>query len=401
MKVLVIGAGPAGLMCAYQASLRGHNVTIIEKNEKAGKKIYITGKGRCNITNDCNEVDFIKNVVSNPKFMYSAINAFSCSNTIEFFESRNVPLVVERGNRVFPKSYHASDITKALLEACKEVDIHLNEVVKHISKENDEFIVITNKGEYVVDKVVIATGGVSYPTTGSTGDGYSFAKCFGHNIIDPVPGLNGLIVKEKIPSTLKDFTLKNVSLIAKYGNKTIEEFGELTFLSNGLGGPISLTVSSLINRYQPKEVKLYVDLKPPLSFETLDTRIIKDIAKKPNVTYISFLRGFMPAAIIPLFLEKSKIPADKMMHSLTIEERRVMVSTLKGLEFNFVSLDKIDRAIITAGGINVKEVNAKTLESKLVSGLYFAGEVLDVDAFTGGFNMQIALSTGYLAGNSI
>jgi predicted Rossmann fold flavoprotein len=249
--------------------------------------------------------------------------------------------------------------------------------------------------------ILIKSENNPFSSTGSTGDGYVFAKAFGHSIIEPVAGLNGLIVKEKIPSTLKDFTLKNVSLIAKCGKKTIEEFGELTFLSNGLGGPISLTVSSLINRYNPKEVKLYVDLKPPLSFETLDTRIIKDIAKKPNVTYISFLRGFMPAAIIPVFLEKSKIPQDKMMHSLTVEERRTMVSTLKGLEFNFVSIDKIDRAIITAGGINVKEINAKTLESKLVSGLYFAGEVLDVDAFTGGFNMQIALATGYLVGNSI
>ena len=401
MKVLIIGAGPAGLMCAHQASLKGHEVIIIEKNEKAGKKIYITGKGRCNITNDCSETEFIKNVVSNPKFMYSAINSFSCSNTIDFFESRKVPLVVERGNRVFPKSYHASDITKALLDACRDVDIHLNETVKNIYKEGNDFIVITNKSEYVVDKVVIATGGISYPSTGSTGDGYSFARSFGHTIVEPVAGLNGLIVKEKISPTLKDFTLKNVSLIAKCGKKTIEEFGELTFLSNGLGGPISLTISSLINRFNPKEVKLFIDLKPPLSNETLDARIVKDIAKKPNVTYISFLRGFMPAAIIPLFLEKTKIPSDKMMHSFTVEERKIMVSNLKGLEFSFVSLDKIDRAIITSGGVSVKEVNAKTLESKKVSGLYFAGEVLDLDAFTGGFNMQIALSTGYLAGNSL
>ena len=401
MKVLVIGAGPAGLMAAHQASLKGYEVMIIEKNEKAGKKIYITGKGRCNITNDCNNEDFIKNVVTNPKFMYSAINAFSCKDTIEFFEDRNVPLVVERGDRVFPKSYHASDITKALLDACKDVDIHLNEEVKKITKEDENFVVITSKSSYVVDKVVVATGGISYPTTGSTGDGYRFASELGHNIVAPVAGLNGLIVKEKIPTVLKDFTLKNVSLIAKCGKKTYEEFGELTFMSNGLGGPISLSISSKINRCNPKEVKLCVDLKPPLSHETLDSRIVRDIAKKPNVTFISFLRGFMPAALISLFIDKVKIGADKMMHSLTVEERKRMVNTLKGLEFEFVSLDKIERAIITSGGVSVKEVNAKTLESKLVPGLYFAGEVLDLDAYTGGFNMQIALSTGKLAGESL
>lgn len=401
MKVLVIGAGPAGLMCAYQANSNGHKVVLIEKNEKAGKKIYITGKGRCNITNACNEEEFIKNVVTNPKFMYSAINYFSCNDTIDFFESRKVSLVVERGNRVFPKSYHASDITKALLTACENVDIHLNEEVKKITKKDGIFIVLTNKDEYIVDKVAITTGGVSYPSTGSTGDGYKFAKEFGHTIVSPVSALNGLIVKEKIPSALKDFTLKNVSLIAKCGKHNKEEFGELTFLSNGLGGPISLSISSLINRFEPKDVKLYVDLKPPLTHEMLDSRIVRDIAKKPNVTFISFLRGFMPAAIIPLFIEKVKIEADKMMHSLTVEERKRMVNCLKGLEFTFVSLDKIERAIVTSGGVSVKEVNAKTMESKLVEGLYFAGEVLDLDAYTGGFNMQIALSTGKLAGNSI
>lgn len=399
MKVLVIGAGPAGLMAAYTASSNGHEVVLIEKNEKAGKKIYITGKGRCNITNACNNEEFIKNIVSNPKFMYSSINAFSCNDTMNFFENRNVPLVVERGNRVFPQSYHASDITKALLEACKNVDIHLNEEVKKITKEDENFVIITNKSSYVVDKVIVATGGISYPTTGSTGDGYKFASSFGHNIISPVAGLNGLIVKDKIPAVLKDFTLKNVSLIAKCGKKTYEEFGELTFLSNGLGGPISLTISSLINRFNPNEVKLYVDLKPPLSQEMLDSRIVRDIAKKPNVTFISFLRGFMPAALIPLFIKKVGIEDDKMMHSLTVEERRKMVSCLKGLEFDFVSLDKIERAIVTSGGVSVKQINAKTMESKLVPGLYFAGEVLDVDAFTGGFNMQVALSTGKVAGN--
>jgi len=401
MKVLVIGAGPAGLMASYSASLNGHDVILIEKNEKAGKKIYITGKGRCNVTNACSNNDFIKNIVSNPKFMYSAISSFSCYDTIDFFENRKVPLVVERGNRVFPKSYHASDITKALLDACKDVDIHLNEEVKSIKKSEENFIVLTNKNEYCVDRVIVTTGGISYPTTGSTGDGYKFAKDFGHTVVNPVPGLNGLIVKEKIPAILKDFTLKNVSLIAKCGKHSFEEFGELTFLSNGLGGPISLTISSLINRFNPKEVKLYVDLKPPLSSETLDSRIVRDIAKKPNVMFNSFLRGFMPAALIPLFIEKVKISPEKMMHSLTVEERKMMVQNLKALEFNFVSLDKIERAIVTSGGINVKEINAKTLESKLVPGLYFAGEVLDLDAFTGGFNMQIALSTGYLAGNSI
>lgn len=401
MKVCVIGAGPAGLMAAISSSKKGHDVILLERNEKAGKKIYITGKGRCNVTNACSNQEFIDNIVSNPRFMYSSINHFSCNDAMNFFENNKVELVVERGNRVFPKSYKASDITKALLSSAKNVDIHYNERVLSLAKENEVFVVKTNIETYYVDRVILATGGKSYSSTGSSGDGYELASKLGHSIIPLVGGLNGILVKERIPRELVLFTLKNVELHVNTKKKKYREFGEIMFLSNGLAGPISLTLSSLINREKIGDVSISLDLKPALDKQTLDKRILKDIIKKSNENVKSLLRGLVPFQMVSLILNRLSIDNEKMCNSITSKEREEIVEVLKNLTFTFNGLDNIERAIVTSGGVSVKEIDSKTLQSKIVPGLYFAGEIMDVDAFTGGFNMQIALCSGKLAGDSI
>lgn len=405
MKVAVIGAGASGLMAAYAAAVNGNDVTVYEKNEKSGKKIYITGKGRCNITNAVLPQEFLQNVVSNAKFLSGAIYSFPPEQTISFFEEQGLHLKTERGNRVFPVSDKASDITKYLELACKNVGVKFNfnkkvDNLKVLNSTVSDIIVNNNAIKY--DKVIVCTGGVSYPLTGSTGDGYKFAESCGHKIIDLKPALCGLNLKGAFYSRLQGLSLKNVNLTVSYDGKVIKSlFGEMLFTHFGVSGPIILTVSSLINRLDLNRVKLSLDLKPALTDEQLDGRILRDFSASPNKTLSAVLKALLPSSLIGEVLKRSGIDGDKRVNSVSKHERAALLTTVKNFDMLVASLRPFDEAIITSGGVDVKEVNPKTMESKLVHGLYFCGEVLDVDALTGGFNLQIAFATGFTAGNSI
>lgn len=393
MKIAIIGGGPAGMMCAIKAA-ENHGVTIFEKNEKLGKKLFITGKGRCNLTNYCDEREFLKNMVNNSNFMYSSIYSFSPFTTYYYFEELGLPLKVERGNRVFPISDKSSDVIKAYEKKLKAlgVKINLNYEVTSIKKVGEEFII---NGREKFDKVVIATGGVSYKLTGSTGDGYKFAKNFGHKIINKVPGLIGINLKNNF--SLAGLTLKNVELKVIKDKKIISnEFGEMLFTHRGISGPIVLTTSSKINRL--KDFEMFLDLKPALEPEKLDARILRDFSENQNKNIENVMRSLLPKDLISYVLYRAGISGDEKVNQITKIERENLVKTIKNFELKFDSLDDIDRAIVTSGGIDVKDIDPKTMESKKVSGLYFIGEVLDIDGFTGGFNIQIANSTGYSCG---
>lgn len=403
-NVAVIGGGAAGLMAAYAAAANGNKVTIFEKNEKCGKKIYITGKGRCNLTHDCSPEDFLQHVVSNSKFLTGAIYNFSPHKTMQFFEDGGLNLKTERGDRVFPVSDKSSDVTKCLEKYCLNMGVifKFNEKVLKISNLNSTmFNVITEKSEYPIDCVIICTGGLSYPSTGSDGDGYKFAQQVGHKIIDPKPALCGFNLIGEYFKKLQGLTLKNVKITLKFNGKVREIFGEMLFTHFGVSGPIILTASSLINRCDLKSVKLSLDLKPALTDEQLDNRILRDFDIYKNKNISNCLKQLLPNAIIPVILDKCGIPQNKKINSITRNERLSLLTTIKNFDMIISSLRSFDEAIVTAGGVDVKEINPKTMESKLVKGLYFCGEVLDLDALTGGFNLQIAFSTGFAAGNSI
>ena len=393
MKIAIIGGGPAGMMCAIKAA-ENHQVTIFEKNEKLGKKLFITGKGRCNLTNYCDEREFLKNIVNNSSFMYSSIYSFSPFTTYFYFEELGLPLKVERGNRVFPASDKSSDVIKAFEKKLKDlgVKVHLNFEIKSIEKVGEEFIL---NGREKFDKVVIATGGISYKLTGSTGDGYKFAKNFGHKIIDQVPGLIGINLKNNF--SLAGLTLKNVELKILKDKKILSrEFGEMLFTHRGISGPIVLTTSSKINRL--KDFEIYLDLKPALDPEKLDARILRDFHENQNKNLENVMKSLLPRDLIVYVLESAGISGEKKVNQITKEERESLIRTIKNFGLKFDSLDDIDRAIVTSGGVDVKDIDPKTMESKKVSGLYFIGEVLDLDGLTGGFNIQIANSTGYSCG---
>ena len=402
MNVVIIGAGPSGLMCAIEASKNGHKVIILEKNEKAGKKIYITGKGRCNITNNCEVNDFMKNVVHNNKFLYSSLNTFKPKDTIAFFENRGVPLVTERGNRVFPKSYKASDITRALLKECElqKVKIYYHVNISSIERKKDGFTINYNSNLFLnADKLIIATGGLSYPLTGSTGDGYKIASLFSIDVEEPTPSLCALKIKDSVSYEAQGLTLKNVALHA-YNDKVhyINE-GEMSFERGLIDGPIVLKTSALIN--SEKNIKLYIDLKFALSKEQLDERLIKDFSMSPKISLKEELTHLLPLQLISDFIERININPKKILSEITKKEREKIINYLKQFNLEYIGLSDFNRAIVTRGGISIKEINPKTFESKKVPNLYFVGEVLDVDAFTGGFNMQIALSTGYCCGKNM
>lgn len=404
-NVAVIGAGAAGLMAACFAAKNGNKVTLFEKNEKCGKKIYITGKGRCNVTHNCSSADFLDNVVNNSKFLTGAIYSFSPEKCVKFFEEGGLRLKLERGARYFPVSDKASDVTKCLENYCINAgaNFKFSEEVKKINVLHSTVCgIITTNGEYFFDKIIVCTGGLSYPSTGSTGDGYKFAESVGHRIISLKQGLCGLNLKGDFYKNLQGLTLKNVTLSVYNGEKLLKDFfGEMLFTHFGISGPIVLSTSSLINRLDLNKIRIVLDLKPALSNEQLEKRILRDFESYKNKSISNCLRELLPSALISEILKRSNIPFDLKVNSVTKAQRLRLLTTLKNFDILVASLRDFTEAIITSGGVDVKEINPKTMESKKVSGLYFCGEVLDVDAFTGGYNLQIAFATGFAAGNSI
>lgn len=405
-KVAVIGAGASGLMAAYAAAQKGNEVTVFEKNEKAGKKIYITGKGRCNVTNDTTSEGFLENVVRNRKFLTGCAYTFPPERMMRFLEEGGLSLKVERGNRVFPASDKASDVTKCLERYCRESGVRFyfqENVVRLVKLSDGTFEVTTEKGKYLFDRVVVSTGGISYPATGSTGDGYKFAESFGLKVIKPRSALCGIVCDMAVMSHLQGLTLKNVRVSASLqGKETGSFFGEMLFTHFGVSGPIVLSLSSLLNDVQDfSKVRLKIDLKPALDEDTLDKRLLRDFDKYKNKQMQNALDELLPKSLVKPVLAQAKIREDLAVNSLTKESRRSLLRTLKAFELRLIGLRPVEEGIVTAGGVDVRQIDPKTMQSKTVEGLYFCGEVLDVDAFTGGFNLQIAFSTGFVAGNSI
>lgn len=400
MKIAVIGGGPAGMMAAIAASDTA-DVTLFEKNEKLGKKLYISGKGRCNLTNNCSVEEFFANVATNPKFLYGAINKFSPADTVRFCERHGLPLKTERGNRVFPASDKASDVTKMLTAALAQqgVKVQLNCPIKSLECSKTGFLLTTITDILSYDRVILATGGVSYSTTGSTGDGYVFARKLGHEIVPVKPALCRILCKNTKP--LEGLSLKNVVVKAERQGVTLDgEFGEMVFADVGLGGPAVLTLSSRLNKIDLTNAYIGIDLKPALDKDKLDARIVRDFSRKMNKDFVNSLDELLPERLIKAVAAQSGIAFDKKVNQITAAERARLVSAVKDLRFELTGLDDAEYGIVTSGGVDVKQINPSTMESKLNRGLYFAGEVMDVDGYTGGFNIQIALSTGYVAGNS-
>lgn len=400
MRIAVIGAGAAGMMAAGHAAEYGGDVTLFEKNSFSGKKLRITGKGRCNVCNDCDVNTVIENVPTNPRFLYTALNAFTPSDTKAFFEERGVPLKTERGNRVFPVSDNAEDIVNALRVYTKEHGVHyIAENVQSIRKDGEVFTV-TAANEYTFDRVIIATGGASYPRTGSTGDGYRFAKSFGITVTELSPSLVPLETVEREPCEMQGLALKNAALevIDTENSKVVyRDFGEMLFAHYGVTGPMILSASSHLRKAPRGRYQLKLDLKPALDEKTLDARLLADFAKNANRDFANSLGALLPQKMIPVIIRRCGIDPQKKVNAITREERRALLETLKGYTLTVKGFRPIDEAIITSGGVDVKELSPKTMESKKVSGLYFCGEIIDVDAYTGGFNLQIAFSTARLA----
>lgn len=404
-KVVVIGGGPAGMMAASVAARHGNTVILIEKNNSLGKKLLITGKGRCNITNNADISEFIENTPVNSNFLYSAFYTFTNTQLIALLNKLGVETKVERGERVFPASDRAKDVLNALKKfmSISGVKVHNGEVTDILVEPDGKKKVVLSDRKFVTcDKVIIATGGLSYPNTGSTGDGYRFAKKLGHNIVPVKPSLVPMVLVEKEASALQGLSLKNVSLtVYKNGKKMYDDFGEMLFTHYGVSGPIVLSASSHIRDLSDAEYKISVDLKPALDFETLDKRVLRDFEEFKNKDFINSLDKLLPQKLIPVIAKLSGIDERKKTNEITREERHKFVSLLKDLRFTVKEFRPIDEAIISSGGVEVKEINPSTMESKIVPGVFFAGEVIDVDAYTGGFNLQIAFSTGYLAGANV
>ena len=406
-KVIVVGAGAAGLMAAGTAGERGFDVLLIERNDKVARKVMITGKGRCNVTNNCNLInDLIANVPTNGRFLYGAFSKFMPSDTIDFFEDMGVPLKVERGDRVFPVSDKAVDIVDALNAYSQDAG------VKRIKGRVTELMiddgrvrgVITEDGEeYPADKVIIATGGKSYPLTGSTGDGYELAKQAGHTVTELKPSLVPLNCHEGFCMDLQGLSLRNVEIsvmdMDSY-KEVYRDFGEMLFTHFGVSGPLILSASSHMKDMKERKYEIHIDLKPALSYEQLDKRIQRDFLENANKNFINALDALLPKKIVPIIVKLTGIKPSTKVNQVTKEMRAKLVNILKDLKVTVMSFRPIEEAIITSGGVSTKEIHPKTMESKLVEGLYFAGEVIDVDAYTGGFNLQIAFSTGVLAGEA-
>ncbi len=404
-KVIVIGAGPAGMMAAGAAAENGADVMLIEKNRMVGRKLAITGKGRCNITNFCDTDTFISNVTANPRFMYTAINRFSCYDTVAFFEERGLSTKVERGNRVFPVSDKAADVVDTLYDYLAElnVDIVRAEVKSLIIQGGAVTGVRLDDTEIHSDAVIVTCGGLSYKATGSTGDGYTFAKSAGHTITPLLPSLVPLVSDDKDIPELQGLSLKNVSIKIIDNNSDREiysDFGEMLFTHFGISGPIVLSASAHMRSMSPGRYTAYIDLKPALDIETLDKRILRDLAEFSNKDIINSMGKLLPKKLIPIVLDRAGIDFRTKCNSLTSEARERLLNVIKAFKVDIHSFRPINEAIVTHGGVDVKDIDPRTMGSKLIKGLYFAGEVLDLDAYTGGFNLQIAYSTGRLAGTS-
>jgi len=405
-KVVVVGAGPAGMMAACRAAECGARVVLLDKNEKTGKKLYITGKGRCNLTNACPVEELFESVVHNARFLYSSFYRFSNDMVMDFFKYNGCNLKVERGKRVFPVSDHASDVTRALERRMRQlgVETKLCREAREVALRQGKVshVILNQGGKEYGDAVIVATGGLSYPSTGSTGDGYRMARRCGHSIVDTAPSLVPFEIRGSIPGQLQGLALKNVRISLRREQKTLYEgFGEMLFTHFGVSGPLVLSASSFYdgknnnNRYY-----LNLDLKPALSEEQLDRRILRDFENHHNRCFKNVLTGLFPARLAPVMAECSGIPPERLVHQITREERKRLVALTKSWDLEVTGTREYGEAVITRGGVDVREVNPSTMESKKVEGLYFAGEVLDLDALTGGFNLQIAWSTGYVAGES-
>lgn len=404
-RVAVIGGGAAGMMSAVFASQSGADVLLFEKNNNLGKKLRITGKGRCNVTNMCDTAEFLQNVTSNPRFLYTALNRFGTADTVAFFEECGVPLKVERGRRVFPVSDKAQDIVAALYEKCRNVGVGIiNRRVDGIVTENGQITgVRSGAGIYECDVVIVCTGGKSYPQTGSDGDGYRFAREAGHTVTRLEPSLVPIVADTQMCARMQGLSLKNVSLKVietQSGKSVFEDFGEMMFTHFGITGPLVLSASSHLSDIQRGKYTAYVDMKPALDEGKLDTRIISDFNKYKNRDIINALGDLLPQKAIEPVIEMAGIDCRQKINSVTREQRKKLAGVIKGFEIPLLRFRPIDEAIITRGGVSVSEVSPRTMQSKLVSGLYFAGEVLDLDAYTGGFNLQIAFSTAVIAGES-
>ncbi len=404
MIVFVIGGGPAGMMAAANAAAGGHRVTLFERNEKLGKKLYITGKGRCNVTNVAGRDQFFSHVLQNPRFLFSAFSHFDNRALMARLENAGVPLKTERGGRVFPVSDKSSDILRAMERIVRDtgVEVRLNAHVDAVLVDGGRVCGLKADGrELACDAAVIATGGASYPQTGSTGDGYAFAKALGHTVEAPVASLVPLTTEETWPRELSGLTLKNVTLTAKRAKKVVfSELGEMLFTHFGVSGPLVLSLSGVIAG-QPAGTRLFIDLKPALSSEKLDARLLRDLQQNARQQVKTALHALLPARLLSVVLDVARIPESLAVGELTKPMRMRLIETLKGLPLTVSGARGLAEAVVTRGGVNVREVNASTMESKLVEGFYFAGEILDVDATTGGYNLQIAWSTGALAGDSI
>lgn len=410
--VIVVGGGAAGMFAAIAAAKNGHQVTLYEKNEKLGKKIFITGKGRCNITNAADMEELFDAVVTNSKFLYSSFYGYTNQNVIDFFEDAGVPVKIERGNRVFPISDHSSDVIRALEREMKKVGVKvcLNTEVKSVEAEKGKFnkVVLKDTTTQTADACIVATGGLSYRSTGSTGDGFRFAENVGHKVTQCFPSLVPMETKEPWTCGLQGLSLRNVEAKILDGKKELyKDFGEMLFTHFGVSGPLIISASSYVGKKfmdkngQKKELTLEIDLKPALTEEQLDQRVLRDFEENHNRQFKNAITKLFPTKLIPVMLELGGIDPEKKVNSIEKEERKQFVHLIKHFRMTLTGLRDYPEAIITKGGVNVKEIDPGTMESKLVKGLYFAGEVLDLDALTGGFNLQIAWSTGYAAGNAI
>lgn len=403
-NVVIIGGGAAGLLAASRARLHADSVTIIERNALCARKLRITGKGRCNVTNIADIEEILDNIPNNKRFMYSALNAFTNYDIMTMLDDLGVPTKVERGGRVFPESDSAKDVADALIRAASGDNVRfVTAKAKRIAiKDSHIHSVQCDKGEYLCDAVILATGGKSYPLTGSDGSGYRIAAQLGHTIVEPKPSLIPLITKEKWVCDLMGLSLKNVALNIYSDKKMVySDFGEMLFTHFGISGPIVLSASAHLRDIGKTKYRAEIDLKPALDEKQLDARLLRDFEAAGKKHLINALDKLLPKALIPVIIELSGVPAHKEVCSITKSERFKLCSKIKALELEILGTRPIEEAIITAGGIKCSEINPSTMESKLVNGLYFAGEIIDVDAYTGGFNLQIAFSTGYLAGENV